>query len=144
MLLPTPDTCLQFAAYILPLLLKALFINMVIIDLASVNQRNPCASEITVFFSNTTKLSAAVRRNCTILPRALPWSVIRRNTWRGNPQFFWPWVSSRLNWVYTNYRLLQLYLCFTALRGGNRALLRGQMEGRSKQAVELHSDALAL
>lgn len=47
MLLPISDTCLPFAAYILPLLLKALFINMVIIDLASVNQRNLCVSEIT-------------------------------------------------------------------------------------------------
>lgn len=59
MLLPTPGTCLQFTASILPLLLKALFINMVIIDLASVNQRNPCASEITVFLSNTSKASVA-------------------------------------------------------------------------------------
>jgi len=55
MLLPIPDTCLQFAAYILPLLLKALLINMVTIDLASVNQRNLCASEITVSLSNNTK-----------------------------------------------------------------------------------------
>lgn len=68
MLLPVPDTCLQFAAYILPLLLKALFINMVIIDLASVNQSNPCASELTVLLSNTPKLSVVGRRNCTILP----------------------------------------------------------------------------
>lgn len=133
MLLPTPDTCLQLAAYILPLLLKALFINMVIIDLASVNQRNPCASEITVFLSNNTKSSVVVRRNCTILPKMLPWSVIRRNTWRENPQFLWPWVSSRLNWVYTNYWLLQRYFCFTPLWEGNRASLRLWVEGRCKQ-----------
>lgn len=96
MLLPIPDTCLPFAAYILPRLLKALFINMVIIDLASVNQRNLCVSEITVFLSNTTS-GVVVRSNCTILPRMLPWSVIGRNTWRENPQFLWPGVSSCLN-----------------------------------------------
>lgn len=144
MVLPTPGTCLQFAASILPLLLKALFINMVIIDLTSVNQRNPCASEITVFLSNTSKASIAVRRNCPILPRTLPWSAISRNTWRETPQFLWPWVSSRLNEVSVNYGLSQSYFCFMPLRRGNRAPVHLGMEGRSKQGVDLHRDALAV